>query len=404
MKGTQGARGSRTHRLRGALVSAQVAAGIVLLMGTGLFLRALTRALAIDPGFRVEDVAMIQVDPGLAQLDAASAHAYYADVLARVGALPGIVDATWASAPPLTTGFDRMTVQIEGYVASEGERVALEFAAVGPHYHRVLDIPFVAGRGFENTDDASGPPVVVLNETAAKRYFAGRDAVGAQVTMGGGGPATVIGVARAIRYHALSEEPRPYAWLALRQLTARGGIGAPALMVRTTGTAATRLPAIVGVARSVDARVPDARTTTLKAHLNGVLAPQLAGVWLLGVFSLLVLTVAAVGIHGVVAFAVSQRTREIGIRMALGARAWSVVRIVVMENLGFIALGVAAGLVLALLLARGMTRFLYGVGSADAVTLAATLAVVLAVGIIASLLPARRAVRIDPLVALRAEG
>ena len=401
IKGGSFVRGPRSQALRGLLVAAQVAVGVVLLTGTGLFARSLGRALAIDPGFDTANLVTLTVDPGLAQLDATRATAYLNDVTARVAALPGVRAVTWTRTPILSSGIDREGVRISGYIPSPGERVSVETNVVGARYHEVMGIPMVRGRSLDERDAAGGEPAIVVNETLAQRYFTDRDPIGGVVTIRGI-PARIVGVARDAKYHSLNEPPRPYVYIPLLQVPP-GTVGTPTMLVRTSGDASALVRRIVATTRSVNRAVPVYEAKTMSEHLRFLLAPQVAGAWLLGVFSALALVVATVGIYGVVAYAVSRRTREIGIRMALGARAPSVLRLVMGRNLGFVAIGIPVGIALALLLARAMAGFLYGVGTTDAITFAGTAAVMIVVGVIASYVPARRAVRLAPLVALRTD-
>jgi predicted permease len=401
IRGTSVVRGSRSQLLRGMLVAAQVAVGVVLLAGTGLFARALTRAFAVDLGFRTENLLSITVDPSLAQLDPPRAAAYVADVTARVAAIPGVRGVTWTDSPILTVDFNRYGAKISGYTPAPDERIRIETSVVGPRYHEVVGIGMVSGRGFEASDAAGAPPVVIVNETLARRYFADREVLGNTITMADK-TVHIIGVARDAKYHGLNENPRPYAYIPMLQLPA-GSVGVATLVARTASDPGPMVRPIVEAARASNRGVPVFAATTLSDHLRVVLAPQVAGAWLLGVFSALALVVAAVGIHGVVAYSVSRRTREIGIRMALGARAPTVLRLVMGGNLAFIALGIPVGVGLALVLARATTGFLFGVGPTDTLTFAGTAGLMVVIGVLASYIPARRAVRIDPLVALRTD-
>jgi ABC-type antimicrobial peptide transport system permease subunit len=242
--------------------------------------------------------------------------------------------------------------------------------------------------------------VAIINETAAKRYFAGRSAIGGYVTMGKRSM-QIVGVSRDTKNHELSETPSPYIYMPLLQLS-ENAVGALTLVVRVKdGFRSTR--SIVDAARSANPAVPIFDVATMSQRLHFVLAPQLVGAWLLGSFGVLALIVAAIGIYGVVAYAVSQRTREIGIRMALGARAASVLGLVVRGNVAFVAVGIPIGIALGLMLARAMARFLYGLRPTDPLTFAVTSFTILAVGALAAFVPARRAVRIDPLIALRSD-
>ena len=394
-------RGAHQQRLRGVLVTAQVAIALVLLVGTGLFTRALTKALSIDIGFRSDSLVMMTVDPGLAQLDGPRSREYFAAVLDRVAAVPSVLGASFTTNVPLGSDRDRESAEIPGYTPPPGIRVMLERNAVGPRFHTVMGIPILAGREFDAGDNESRPRVAIINETAAKRYFAGRRAIDAFVTISGT-TFQIVGVARDTKYHTLTESPSPYVYFSLLQLKGTSA-GSPMLVVRTAGDATHILRRVVTAARDVNPAVPVFGESTMSQHLRRILAPQVAGAWLLGAFGALALLVAAVGIYGIVAYAVNQRTREIGIRMALGARGLSVLGLVVRGEAAFIALGIPIGLGSSLLLGRAMGRFLFGIGAADPFTFAMMSAVIIGVGAAASLIPARRAARIDPLIALRGD-
>ena len=401
LKGGAPRGGRPQHRLRGALVTAQVAVALVLLVGTGLFLRALSRALAVDLGFRPEGLVTLTLDPGLVQFDRPRSVAHFMAVAAKVAELPGVRGVTWTSNPPLDGGMDREAAQVDGYTPAPDERVRLELSAVGPRYHETVGIPLVSGRGFDERDGPDAEPVVILNETAARRWFAGRAAVGSYLTMRKK-RIRIVGVARDAIYHEIGEPPRPYGYFPLLQRSGGGG-GAPTLVARVARDARAALPAVVAAARSADPTVPVFDTYTMTDRLHARLAPQVAGAWLLAVFGGLALVVAAVGIYGAVAYAVSQRTREIGIRMALGAADGAVLRLVVGRSLGFVLIGIPLGAAAAVALGRGASRFLFGIGAADPLTLATVSAVMLLAGLVAAVVPARRAVRIDPVAALRAD-
>ncbi|HEU5219208.1 MAG TPA: ABC transporter permease, partial [Gemmatimonadales bacterium] len=392
---------SAGQTLRGALVTAQVAVGLALLVGTGLFARSLGRALAVDLGFRPEPLAAFVADPTLAQYDGARSRAYVGAVLERLAAVPGVLGASWTAAAPLVNDSDRESADIEGYQPAAGETVLVEYSAVGPRYHQVLGLTMVAGRGLDERDTQGAPFVIVVNETFVKQYLTGRNPIGTSVTMFGI-RASIVGVARDAKYHQLNESPRPYVYLP--GLQGADIAATPIFIARVQGPAESMLRAVTDVARSVDPSVPVFDPNTMTGHLDGILAPQRAGAWLLGVFSVIALVVAAVGIYGIVAYSVSQRTREIGIRMALGAQPGSVLGLVARGSASFIVLGIPLGIVLALLLARSMTRFLFDIGSADPLTLAAMASAMVVIGIVAAWIPARRAVRIDPLRALRVDS
>jgi predicted permease len=387
--------------LRGVLVTVQVATALVLLAGTGLFARALRTAFATDIGFDETRLVTLTVDPGLVQFDAPRALAYYDAVIASVSRMPGVRGATLAGNIPLNNDRDFESVSVAGYAPAPGERVRAEFGVVGANYHTVVGIPMTDGRTFSVDDRQGTSPSVVVNETFARKYFAGRRAVGGTVEILGRS-ATVIGVARDIKYHTLNETPTPYVYLAAMQMPP--AVGSPRLIASVDGRAAAMVRPIAESVRSVNPAVPVFDEGTMTSRLNAQLAPQLAGSWLLGVFSVLALSVASVGIYGVVAYAVSQRTRELGIRMALGARKLDVILLVARRNLGFVLLGVPIGLGIALVLGRAASRFLFGVNPANAPVMVTMSLVIIGVGAVASYIPARRALRVDPLLSLRTDA
>jgi predicted permease len=390
----------RRLTLRGSLVGIQVALSLVLLVGAGLFVRALQRGLALDPGFTTERLAVAATYFGVTRYDSTRAAAYFADAQSRVEAAAGVEGAAWALTAPLVGDVDVRTAAVEGYTPAPDEKIELEVNAVSPEYHRLLGIPIVAGRSFEAGDRPGAAPVVIINETLASRYFAGRDAVGRTITFDGVAM-TVVGVARDSKYHELDEPPQPYVYYPFSQQVANTITAGAALIVRARGDAEALLPMIGTALRTAGPDVPVSGLMTVEDRVASILAPQRLGVALLGAFGALALVVAAVGIYGVVAFGVSQRTREIGVRLALGARAADVTRQIVRGNLNQVTAGLAAGVLLALASGRVMASFLYGVSPRDVLTFAAATATMLAVAVAACVVPASRAARADPVRALR---
>jgi predicted permease len=394
--GTASARDGR-QRLRGVLVSVQIAVAVALLLGTGLFARALSRALSIDLGFDAEKVVVVGASADHVQLGTAEAMAMRAAAVERVAQIPGVTGVTWTGTVPLTSAFDRQTAVVDGYTPAQGERVAFEYSGVGARYHEVMGIPIVQGRGFDDRDLSSGEPVAIINETAVRRYFAGRDPIGATIRMGGM-TGRVVGVARDIMYHRLNEDPRPYLYFPLSD------VRQDLIFVRAEHNTAALLRDVEQAVRAASPGVPVVTFGTLQDRLHTVLAPQLGGAWLLGGFGALALLIAVVGIYGVVAYTVEQRTREIGIRIAIGADSFDLLRGVIVRSVALVAIGVGAGLALGLGLGRASRGFLFGVPPHDPATMAATAVIALLVGVVAAAVPARRAVRIDPSAAIRTDG
>jgi predicted permease len=392
-----GAAGGRSQLFGNLLVSAQVAVAVALLLGTGYFARALGRAMDVDTGFDADRVVMVGMNTDLVQRDREETVALREAAVQRAAALPGVTAVSWTGNIPLTASFDRQTSVVEGYTPSEGERVRFEYVGVGPRYHEVLGIPILRGRGFDERDLGPGERVAVINQTAADRYFAGRDPLGLTIRMGEE-TLRVVGVARDALYHALGEEPRPYLYFPLSDM--RQDI----VLARVERDAAALVPELERAVRSATPGVPVIALGTLNDRLHAVLAPQVNGAWLLGAFGALALIIALVGIYGVLAYTVERRTREIGIRIAIGARAADVVRSVVLRGATLVSLGVVGGLVLGVLLGRGARSFLFGVPASDPVTLATTAGIMLLVGVVAAWVPARRAVGVDPSTALRTDA
>ncbi|HKG91127.1 MAG TPA: ABC transporter permease [Gemmatimonadaceae bacterium] len=401
-------------RLRGGLVVVQVALSLVLLVGAGLFARGLQRALSLDTGYRALDqVALAGASTGLTRWDAPRAAQFYRDVVARLEATPGVRAAAWTEMVPLSGEVNRESIGVPGYVPRPRERMSVELNIVGAHYFDAVGLAPSRGRVFDAAVGAlinQGPPEAVVNESMAKRYWPTADAVGQQLRVMGLS-ATVVGVVPDARYHRLDEDARPYLYLSLEQAVAAGhSPGTIALVVRAAGGGGGGgadpeqiVPVMLRELAAAGPEVPVIRAGAFADHFGQLLAPQRIAALVLGLFSALALLIAAVGISGIVAYAVAQRTREIGIRMALGARPAAVVRLVLAGSVKRVLLGVAIGLALATALGRAAQGFLYGVSATDALTFSATALLLLVVGAVAALLPARRATRVDPAQALRSE-
>jgi predicted permease len=398
--GTQGENRSRT-RTRGVLLVAQLALSLVLLVGAGLLGRSLRRALATDVGFDGGRVAVATADVGLAHYDSTRARRYYDDALERVRRAPGVLDAAWATALPLYNGQDTESYSVVGEPPAADEQPETEVGTVGADYFRVFGIRIVAGRAFSPSDDAHAPHVAIVNETMARRHFGGA-ALGRRIAFSRD-TATIVGVAHDIAYHELREKPRPFVYRVMAQRIASDGLGPVSLAVRSAGEPSLVEGVIARALADVGHDVPAYDFGSFEDRSGHAVLAQRAGASLLGVFGLLALAIATVGAYGVVAFAVGQRTREIGIRMALGARAGDVVRMVLAESLRYVVAGIVLGLALAAVASRALAAFLVDVSPTDAATYAAMSLALVAAGLVAALVPARRASRIDPARTLKAE-
>jgi predicted permease len=289
-----------------------------------------------------------------------------------------------------------MTVTVDGYTPRDGEELMAYYNQVGPAYFETLGIPLVKGRGITDRDTAAQPAVAVINETMARRYWPGRDPVGTTIRFGRG-PVMIVGVARDGKYSRLSEEPRNYLYLPALQNYRPDLL----LHVRTNGDPSLVLPAVRSVARDLDANLPlfDVRTVEEHMRISTFIVRMAAS--MLGLFGVLGMLLAGVGLYGVIAFNAAQRTREIGLRMALGAGRGQVVWLVLRDGFTLAAVGIAAGLGLALGAGRLVAGQLTGVSGADPVSFAGTAALLATVAAVACLLPARKASALNALTALR---
>lgn len=407
------AQGRRSFSLRNLLVVAQVALSLVLLIGTGLFLRSLSNAQEIDPGFDADRILDAQLNINLLRYTKTQGREFYRQIVERVEALPGVESASLARIVPLSGSSRNLSFFIQGQDGpdnvsrSEGTGLDAENQyivntnVVGLKYFQTMGIPMLNGRDFTAQDNEGAPLAAIISESVARRYFGGQDPLGQRVSFRGAqGPwSEIIGVVRNSKYRTLGENPRPLVYVPLAQNHETG----MALHVRTK-VDPTSLAA--SMRREIQALDPNLPVTNLQP-LSQVVAESLfaarMGATLLAIFGSLALLLAAIGLYGVMSYSVSRRTREIGIRIALGAGKGNVLRLVLKEGLTLVGGGVAAGLLIAAAATRLLTSFLYGVSPLDAMTFAAIPLVLGLVALLASYLPARRAAKVDPMIALRYE-
>jgi predicted permease len=395
-----GARGFRSvFTLRQGLVVAQVALSLISLIAAGLFLRSLRHQQQIDPGFQTSGVLIVNFNLNRSGYTPERGQVFFDQLVDRAAALPGVVHATIASGPPLAGGLAR-SVFPEGVDTTTRDRVLVQVNAVGVNYFETLGIPLVRGRAFTTADTPQSPRVVVVNETMAENFWPNQDAIGKRFKFFGDPEyATVVGVARNSKYNAVAEAPIPFVYEAFRQRYSDGAT----LHVRTAGNAASLAMPVRHEVQQIDSAVPVFNVRTLEEQIGNSLQPLRMNVVLLGVFGLLALALASIGLYGVTNYSVSQRTREIGVRIALGADPRTVLALVLGHGMLLVGLGLALGLVVAVAGAGALSALVVGVNPRDPLTLAGTAGVLGIVALVASYLPARRATRIDPLIALRAE-
>ena len=387
--------------MRRALIVAEVALAVVLVAGAGLMLRSLLGLQRVHPGFNASQLLTAQITlPGLRYDTDEKSQQFFEQLLARLRALPGVTNAAAARKLPLG-GYDWTSdLFIEG---REGSQVReLRHNTVTPGYFETIGLPVIAGRIYTAADDARAQPVIVINDTLARRAFPGENPIGRRITSGRGANAvwrTIIGVVADEKQDALNEPTEPEVYWSHLQ-TAESQL---AIVMRAKDDAAALAPALREAVKSVDRHVAVAEIAPMDALIDESLSRERFSATLISVFGATALALAAVGIYGLAAFLVASRLREFGVRLALGATRADVFTLVLRQNLTLAVAGLAAGIVLALFLSRAIESLLYGVGPRDPLSLAAAAGLLLAVAIAASLIPARRAVRIDPAIALRAE-
>lgn len=394
-----GARGILRH----ALVGGQVAVSMVLLVGAGLFVRSLVAAQDVDPGFDTSPAAILRVSPEMIGYDDDAERAFFDRVRQDLLALPGVTGVAFADRLPLGPELQTRGMTIDGVEPPPGEETfSIDIASVDAAYFDVLGVPLVQGRTFSPADGDGGPTTVaIVSEAFVRRFLPGQDPVGATLRLGTGDvPAVrIVGVARDAKTRTLGEAPRPYVYLPVRQ----SGIGALQIVARGT-MAPTRLAdEMRRVARAIEPRLPILEAKTMDQHLALMLfAPRMAAL-LLAVFGGLGLVLAIVGIWGIVSYAVARRTREVGLRMALGATPREAVALLTGAGARIVGIGAAVGLLLAIAAGRLLQRFLFGIGGFDPITFVSVPVLLGLVGVIAAWVPARRAASVDPMRALRVE-
>jgi putative ABC transport system permease protein len=406
MQGDPGRAGtaSREHRrVRSGLVVLELALAVMLMVGAGLLIRSLWRLQAVDPGFASSGVLKAEFQlpatrypQGGSEFPAwPEVRRFHAEVLQRLGEIPGVVAVTIAGNHPLDGGFTS-SISVVGREAEASQWPEPAIRRVDEGYVATLGVPIVSGRSFTRSDDASAPPVLLINEEARRRFFDGGDPLGQQISLWGASR-TVIGVVGDERFHGQAEAAPPAVYLPTAQTPVTSG----SILVRTTGDARDLAPTVRRVVQEIDAGLPLFGIEPLERTLVNSNAQRRFTMLVLGAFAGLALLLAIVGVHGVLSYTVAQRSREIGIRMALGADRRQVRSLVLGEGALLAGLGLLLGTLGALALSRILRTMLYGVGRADPITLGAVAAILGGVALLASWAPARRAAGTDPAVVLK---
>jgi macrolide transport system ATP-binding/permease protein len=389
--------GGRKAWLRSGLVVVQVSLSFVLLVGAGLLLQSLQKIRNTSPGFSTRGVLDTAVNLVSAGYDAPRAQSFQDELLDRVKALPGVESAVFARMTPLSYGsYSSTPIAVDGYQAPPEEQPTVEYNEVGPDYFVTMGIPLVTGREFTRADDEKAALVAVVNETMAAHYWGGRNPIGDRVQVKGRWM-QVVGVAKDSKYRSVREAPKPFFYVPLRQNFARGA----GLYIRTPLGPETMATALAREVRALDGNLALFEVISLQEQLDRSTSPQKVAVTLVGVLGGLAVLLAAIGLYGVMSYAVSQSTRELGLRMALGADPSNLLRLVLSRGLSLTSAGLALGLAVALGLTRLLGSLLYKVGPRDPLAFGSAFLVMIVAALAASLLPAWRATRTDPAGALR---
>ncbi len=388
--------GTASMRIRALLVVAQVALATVLLVSAGLLGRSLLNALRADLGFATRNAVVLSVEQPLDR-PVPEGLAYYQALLDRVGGLAGVDSVSLARNIPLF-GTGRRGFRPDGYEFKPGEAREFHINVVSPSFFETMGIPVLAGRAFDGRDVPGGMPTAMVNDIFAARYFRG-DAVGRRITDSRGTELAIVGVARTTKHLTVREQPVPLVYYPQAQEYARQAT----LIARTSGRAASMLDAVRRAATGTDREVAVFQVDTLEGRIAEALSSDRLAAALLAACGALALVLATVGVYAVMAFAIARRARELGVRVALGARPSQILSLVVGAGARVTALGIGLGLAAALAATRALASLLYGVAASDVATFAAVAAVLTAVIAVATLLPARRALRVDPIVVLRDE-
>jgi predicted permease len=387
-------------RLLSGLVVAQISLSLVLLVCAGLFTRSLQKAQQSDPGFEASHLLLASYELSPAGYTRATGAAFDRQVLDRLSALPGVESVSLADFSPLSFSIHSDYLQLEGYVPQPHESMEISRAIVGPNYFRTLRTSVVSGREFTEGDTADSQLVAVVNQAFVDRYWPGENAIGKQVT-DGGDRFTVVGVARNAKYRLLTSPTEPVIYLPSYQ--AYSPTHDTTIHLRTTGDPRTMASSVEETIHQLNPELPLFNVNPLSVTMQlGTLFGRVAATFA-GSFGLLAMLLAAVGIYGVVAYTTRQRTREIGIRMALGAEKGGVYRLVLGQGFRLTLAGLLVGTALSLALTRLLKAQLFGVSATDAITFASVGLLVAVVALLACHIPARRATRVDPMVALRHE-
>jgi putative ABC transport system permease protein len=399
-RGTVG--GALRRRARAALVVAEVALAVAITTGAVLLFRSFVSVTNVNPGFETSRLLTWQMNLPQHLTNTNDRLAFYRDFFARMEALPGVVSVGGTTRVPLGSTSVSTTVQIEGRPVPTSELPEVQFRRAMHNYFETMGIPLKAGRNFDQNDSPTAPPVAVINETMARKLWANQDPIGQHVRTGPNpsGPwTTIIGVVGDVRHGGLEDVPQPELYITYQQ----GPPVAPFIVLRTTSDPSQIAETVRAEARRIDKNLPLYDMRTMSTLRSESVSTRRFVLLIVGAFGALALGLAAIGVYGVMSLIVSERTREVGVRLALGAEPSQLLRMIVMQAAKLAAIGVVIGVIVALPLAPLLDSQLYGIQSFDPMTFISVPVALLAIAALAALVPARKAMRIDPLAALRIE-
>lgn len=390
----------RLLSLRSALILVQVALSLPLLVSAALLLTSLQNLRAFDTGFGKENVLLASVNPALNGYAKERVKAFYDDLLMRTRALPGVKAASLASDSPISGGWDQMGLVVEGYTPREGERMFSDVTYVSADYFKSLEIPMLVGRDFDQSDRSGAPKVVIINEKMAKHYFGTVNAIGKRIGLEDVPDMTIVGVVKDATYINLRENMRRHFYVPTTQEETLSNL---TLHVKTTTDTTAVAEQLRAQLKALDPHLPLYNIKSLAAEIDESLVQERLVTWLSAAFGVLATLLTALGLYGVLTFSVARRTREIGIRVALGAQRGDVFRLIMIRGVILVGIGVGIGLAGAIAFSRLLGALLFGVAPNSVATLAGMSAGLIVVALLACYIPARRATKVDPMIALRYE-
>jgi predicted permease len=378
----------------------QVAFSLPLLVGAVLLLRTLQNLRAIDPGFSKQNVLLASINPSLNGYSADKSRNFFDDLLLRIRATPGVAAASLATDSPLSGGWDQNGIVVEGYTPREDEKVSIDATYISPDYFKTLEIPLVGGRDFTQQDVVGSPRVAIVNEKMAQYFFANANPIGKRIGMEKVPDMTIVGVVKDATYISLREPMRRHFYIPVMQ---QPNLLDLALQVKTNGDPEAIIGSVRKHVQALDPHLPLYDVMTLEGEIDHSLIQERLLSWLTTSFGVLATLLVVIGLYGVLSFSVVSRTREIGIRLALGAQRHHVFLMVIKHGIALVLGGAVAGALASIALSRFIGGLLFGISSTNAFTIAGAGLGLVVVALLACYLPARRATKVDPLEALRYE-